>query len=321
MKKIILLSGGRSTEREVSLMSANTVYKALNEAGFIVDIAQMTTEGHWLYKNKELFFGSFFDSISNDYEIAVIMMHGEFGEDGKIQAIMESLRIPYIGSDVLASAMAMNKNVSNYIFQHAGLSVPRYVYVDQVEDIEEAIKTLRFPVFVKDNEGGSSFGTFKTTTAEEAKEKASYLISGGATVIVQEEILGRELTCGVFEDQNDEIVALSPTEIIPQTSNFFDSISKYEKGKAIEVTPAEIGVDVTKQVQGAAIKAHQVLRCRDFSRSDFILGQDGVLYILEINTLPGFTATSLLPQAIHFFGVSLSEFFKIMVFRAVNRKQ
>jgi D-alanine-D-alanine ligase len=261
-------------------------------------------------------------SLRNACDIVFIAMHGEYGEDGVVQGLLEAVHIPYTGSGVLASALGMDKYLSLQIFQHAGLLVPKTILVephsydsDRIEDM------LGLPLVVKPRGCGSSVGVSIVRSLEQLP---SAIINAGRFhpgVLVQQYIEGTEVTCGVVDRGTTEsAIPLVPTEIIPQTSEFFDYEAKYTPGASREITPPRLPQEVQKQIQGAALVAHKVLGCRGISRSDFIVDREGKLWILEINTLPGLTKTSLVPQEAEAMGISFEDLLDMIIEAGFQRK-
>jgi D-alanine-D-alanine ligase len=287
MKKLrlALLSGGKSSEREVSLKSGTQVFTALDKGKYDIRRYDPQTDINQLIA----------DAPSLD--VALIIMHGRWGEDGTIQGLLDLLGLPYQGSGVMASAVAMNKEISKMLYQQAGLKVPRAVFLSRRDaiDPEAIIAAVGLPAVIKPVNEGSSIGV----TLAQDREK---LISGiqeamryDHRVLVEEFISGVEVTCGVLG--NDDLQVLPLVEIIPGESyTFFDYEAKYQAGASTEIVPARISPELTARVQDCGLRAHQALGCRGYSRTDtMIRGED--IFVLETNTIPGMTATSLFPQA------------------------
>lgn len=287
MKKITLalLAGGISSEREVSLSSGQQVYDALDKQKYDVirydpqtDIARLVAD-------------------ASRIDAALIILHGPYGEDGTIQGLLDLLGIPYQGSGVLGSALAMNKTSTKLLYEKAGLPVPAYIIVEKGESIDPEAVIARFglPLVVKPVVGGSSVGMSivrEQNLLPDAIEKA---FEYDHSVMLEEYIDGVELTAGVIG--NDDLKAFPLIEIIPDDSHdFFDYEAKYTAGITQEICPARIDDALTAKAQQYAITAHKALFCRGYSRTDMIM-KDEEMYILETNTIPGMTANSLLPKA------------------------
>ena len=282
--RLALLAGGKSGEREVSLKGAEEVAKALDPQKYEVrrydpatDLAQLAAEADQL-------------------EAAFILLHGPFGEDGTVQGFLDLLDIPYQGSGVLGSALAMDKNLAKILYRNNGLKVPDW-YMAKKEDIDNPSKIpghLGLPLVIKPINQGSSLGM---TIARSEDQIAEGLIKAFAVdhqVMVEEFIEGREITGGILG--NDELTALPLVEIIPgEQYEFFDYEAKYQPGASTEICPAELDDPLTIRAQQYALTAHRALQLRGYSRTDMIVSGDDI-YVLETNTIPGMTPTSLLPQ-------------------------
>jgi D-alanine-D-alanine ligase len=286
MKKLqlALLAGGKSGEREVSLKGAEEVAKALDPQKYdvkrydpAIDLAKIATE-------------------SNSLDVAFILLHGPFGEDGTVQGFLDLLGIPYQGSGVLGSAIAMDKNLSKILYRNAGLKVPEW-YMASQEDIENPSKILGqlgLPLVIKPSSQGSSLGMSIARSEEDITEGLKKAFGIDQQVMVEEFISGREITGEVIG--NSELTALPLVEIIPGDQyEFFDYEAKYKPGASREICPADLEEAITVRAQNYALSAHRALELRGYSRTDMIVNGDDI-YVLETNTIPGMTPTSLLPQ-------------------------
>jgi D-alanine-D-alanine ligase len=294
MKKlsIALISGGWSREREVSLKSGDAVYGALDKDKY--EVRRYDPRDDLLSLIKD----------SGHIDLVLLLLHGKRGEDGSMQGLLDLLSLPYVGSGVLASSIAMNKALSKELFKSAGLTVPREVILSKGEHVNprELFSALGKPVVIKPIEEGSSIGLRICGTEEEAAEAIRDTIAMGQEVMVEEYVKGTEVTCPVLGNRNPE--ALPVIEIIPQEEHqFFDYTAKYVPGASQEICPARLPADVYGKVQECAIRAHCVLGCRHLSRCDMIVG-DGDVYVLETNTIPGMTDNSLFPLAARTAGIS-----------------
>lgn len=297
MKKltIALLSGGVSSERQVSLNSGNQVFDALDKEKYSVvrydpksDLARLVADAHKI-------------------NAALIILHGTYGEDGTVQGLLDLLGIPYQGSGVLGSALAMNKVLSKQLYEKAGLLVPPYLVMHRKEQaiVKSCVSGLGLPLVIKPANGGSSIGMSVVRNEEELKDAVEKALCYDDTVLIEAYIQGTELTGGVLG--NDELQTLPIVEIIPgKAYDFFDYKAKYTKGATEEICPARIDEELTQKAQDCARKAHQVLCCKGYSRTDMIL-KDRDIYVLETNTIPGMTQTSLLPLAAKTAGISFSQ--------------
>ena len=293
-KRIALLAGGWSLEREVSLESGNAVFAALDKEMYDVCRYDPRTELQALAGDKE------------HIDLALILLHGKYGEDGRIQGLLDILDIPYMGSGVLSSAISLNKKVAKEIYVHAGLNVARDVTVNRDDgfSIEETWEALGPATVVKPVSEGSSLGMSVCRTIEEFVEGIHGAFRYDRDVLIEECIDGREITCCVLGNRDIETLPL--VEIVPGDEHgFFDYKAKYTPGGAREICPAHISPVLAGQVRAYAKLAHQALRCSVWSRTDMIIRDESV-YVLETNTIPGMTENSLFPLAARTAGLSLS---------------
>jgi D-alanine-D-alanine ligase len=293
--RVALIAGGWSREREISLKSGESVYNALDKGRYEVKRYDPSKDLLTLIQD------------SKDIDIVLLLLHGKRGEDGSIQGLLDLLGLPYVGSGVLASAMAMNKAISKELFRGAGLKVPREMIFSRNQDInqEKILSVLGKPAVVKPVAEGSSIGVRVCHTGEEIAEGIKDVFDMSSEVMVEEYVEGREVSCAVLGNRSP--AALPVIEIIPRKEHqFFNYAAKYVPGASEEVCPARLPSRVSKKVQGYAIKAHCLLCCRNFSRSDMIVA-DNQVYILETNTIPGMTENSLFPLAARTAGLSFSQ--------------
>jgi D-alanine-D-alanine ligase len=226
-----------------------------------------------------------------------VILHGPYGEDGTVQGMLDLLGIPYQGAGVLGSAVAMNKLAAKRLYEHAGLKVPPYCIVRRgpIPELGGCVQHLGLPIVVKPVEGGSSIGMAIAASEKELHDAVAEAFQFDESVLLEKHLAGTEVTGGVLG--NDDPEALPLIEIVPGEGHaFFNYKAKYTAGETQEICPARISDALTDQAQACAIKAHQTLFCRGYSRTDMIIHQDDI-YILETNTIPGMTATSLFPQA------------------------
>ena len=245
--------------------------------------------------------------------VAFIALHGTFGEDGTIQRLCEELPMPYTGSDARASRLGMDKVASRQRFEHAGLSVPRWRTVDVTASARHraaSLKGLSYPLIVKPIAQGSSLGVTKVRDLAQLPAALAAAGAYGTTVLVEEFVAGREVTAGVLGDE-----ALPVVEIRSR-HGFFDFHAKYTAGATEYLVPAPLPDPLAHAVQAAGLSAHRVLGCRHLSRADIIVTDEGRPIILEVNTIPGFTPTSLLPKAAASIGISYDELCEQLVLMA-----
>jgi D-alanine-D-alanine ligase len=314
--EIAVICGGPSTEHEVSLRTAAMVIKNLDRKKYKPTLIVIKKNGLWKFGlKKSIEIGRAVDELKA-FDFAFVAMHGVFGEDGRIQALLEWIGAPYSGSGVLSSAMAMDKGISNDLYRAIGMHVPRYAVLNKNDQKKKY--NFEFPAVVKPIDGGSSVGVSIVRSKKELQKGIRNVFNGNKQVMIQKFIEGREFTCGMLEDKNGKAFALPPTEIIPKTSKFFDYKAKYNVGGSQEITPANLSKPMTKKLQAIALKAHAALGCSGMSRSDFIL-KGSTFYILETNTIPGMTQTSLLPQAAKAAGIEFSEMLDLIIFAGLRR--
>ena len=291
---IALISGGVSSEREVSLKSGNQVFAALDQEKYAVLRYDPKTDLQKLMA----------DAPSID--AALIILHGPYGEDGTVQGMLDLLDIPYQGAGVLGSALAMNKLAAKQLYEKAGLRVPSYVCLSRRDpfDADACIRKLGLPLVIKPVSGGSSIGMSIVKSGDALEGALKKAFEYDRTVMVEAFIKGLEITVGVIG--NDRLESFPPIEILPgEGYEFFDYEAKYTAGATQEICPARIDKALTEKVQHCARVAHEALFLRGYSRTDFIL-KDGEFYVLETNTIPGMTPTSLLPRAAEAAGMSFS---------------
>lgn len=309
---ILVLSGGVSSEHGVSLKTGQMVYDELDRDKYKVEKAVISQSGKWLFsfRDGECDIISALDILAkSDFDIVFIALHGEFGEDGKIQKLFDKIGQKYTGSGKDASALGLDKDLSNKRFKEIGLSVPLYKIISR-ESIAD-IDNLNFPLVVKPLKGGSSIGISIVNDQAELNDALDKAFDLEVQAMVQQFIAGREFTCGVIEQENKRPVPLPPTEIIPISSNFWDYEGKYEGGSK-EVTPPNLPEDKIKEIRDIVIRVHKAFNCKGVSRTDLIL-RDDVFYVIEINTLPGMTSTSIVPQEAQAMGIGFSELLDLII--------
>ncbi|MDD5437683.1 MAG: D-alanine--D-alanine ligase [Patescibacteria group bacterium] len=299
--KVAILCGGISNERDISLKSGQQVLSNLNKEKYEPSVVEVSNNSRWI------------DALTRgDFEVAFLALHGRYGEDGRVQALLELISIPYTGSGVLASALCMDKAKTHHYLSGFGILSPKFFEIRKADRDPEKIKriideSIHYPCVVKPNESGSSVGITIVKNQDELSTALDKAFNEDKTALIQELIKGTEVTCGVLGNSNQgKIEALPPVEIIAD-GEFFDYNAKYDSPKTQEICPARIDDDLTKQVQDLAVKIHSLLGCDGLSRSDFILS-DGQSYFLETNTIPGLTAQSLCPKEAAAAGMGYPEF-------------
>ena len=316
-----VLRGGPSSEYDVSLKTGENVLRHLPKDKYRTLDLFMSKKGEWHMDGLP----SSPDQIMRVVDVVFNAMHGEFGEDGKVQRIFEMYGVPFTGSASWPSFVAMNKAMARDTFQDAGIKVAPGVVVRAGEDLDLAVhKVIRRaapPWIIKPAKLGSSVGIYLASHPNELKESIARCLSHDSSVLVERHIKGREATCAVMEDfRNVKHYALPVVEIVsPPGKKFFDFESKYD-GRTQEICPGRFSAQEKLAIQEAAIKAHQALRCSHYSRSDFIVARDGI-YILETNTQPGLTSESLLPKAAAAVGLEFPHLLDHIVQLAMKTKR
>ena len=290
-EKITVLMGGMSAEREVSLDSGKACAKALNELGF--DVTSLDAKDDFIEK-----------LIRNRPDKVFNALHGKFGEDGSIQGLLEHLKIPYTHSGILSSAIAMDKLTSKKIFKDAKINTPEYLVVKNLEDFKKS--KIGYPCVVKPNDEGSSVGVYIFNQLKKSNEDTVIsLLKKYNFLILEKYIPGREIQVAVMGSK-----ALGAIEIIP-TRSFYDYEAKYSSSaKTKHVIPVSMNESDYKKILDTALGAHNTLGCKGVTRSDFRYNEsdkDNKIYILEVNTQPGMTNLSLVPEIANYYGISFNE--------------
>ena len=332
-KRVFLFMGGPSAEHSVSVVSGTGMARALDARKYAIHPVLIAQNGEWIWSSKPLspyqaqnFSVNFFAGAENGMQkklrpsleelkpidVALIALHGRFGEDGHIQAMLNYAEIPYTGSGMLSSALAMDKIKSKEIFKANDIPTADFKVWQREffskELIEETFKNLGSPIVIKDPLGGSSLDMGFAKNAEEAGKLCEKLFEKSSRLLAEAFIAGREMSCGYIEGCKP----LPPTEIKMTTRDFFDFEAKYN-GEVIEITPAEIPESLTKKIQDLARKTHYALDCEVYSRTDIRIDKDGQLFVLELNTLPGMTPTSFLPQQAACIGLDYPALVEVLI--------
>lgn len=315
--KIAVLFGGDSVERDVSAASAAQVVGALRSRGHDVMAVEAGRGVLQPAEERALLTGRI-DRLPpapaagpqlpaivmrpdlKAVDVVFLALHGGRGEDGTIQAVLDLAGLPYTGSGRLGSALGMDKDVSKRLFRAAGVPTPEWLMTPT--DAATVTARLGFPVIVKPNAEGSTVGLTLVERAAELDRAIEAAAHYGGEVMIERYVAGRELTVGVLDDE-----ALAVGEIIPAQGAIFDYVSKYQAGGAEEIFPADLTPDQTRRVQAMGLAAHRALKLESYSRADFRMDADGGFWCLEVNTLPGLTAGSLLPRSAAAVGISFPE--------------
>ncbi|SDG24509.1 D-alanine--D-alanine ligase [Chitinophaga filiformis] len=321
-KNIALVAGGYSGEYVISVQSAAVIEKNIDSSKYNVYKISITRDG-WNYIGTE---GQSVAVDRNDFSLTIngnkitfdavfIGIHGTPGEDGRLQGYFEMLGIPFTSCGMVTSALTFNKSYCNKVVSSLGVvnvSKSVHIFRDQPFDTKEILRDLKLPVFVKPAEGGSSIGMSKVNTAEELMPAIEKAFKEDVQILIEEFIKGREITCGLYK-ANGEFTVLPVTEII-SSKEFFDYEAKYTPGVTREVTPAEAPSEVTNLIQATARKLYDKLNCRGIVRMDFIWEEaNNRLFFLEVNTMPGQSENSLVPQQVRAAGKTLQEFYGTLI--------
>jgi D-alanine-D-alanine ligase len=316
--KISIISGGPSLEHDVSLKSGRGIFENLDRNFYEPKIITIAKTGEWPLN---------FENLKNNTDIAFLAMHGNYGEDGVIQSELDALKIPYTGSSAIASSLGMNKYFSGLLFKRHGLEIPYTLLFSKSEWrhnpaglLKKIIWHIPAPWIIKPNRSGSSIGVSVNERQDQLAKNIADLFLGTDEILAQPFIRGREITCGVLDHgAPNSAYPLIPLEIIlPENSKFDDYNAKYnEVGGSLALAPARLSSSLFEGVRRAAVKAHRAIGARCMSRADMIVGRDGRIYVLEINTIPGFTKTSLLPKSAAAHSIEFPELLNRIIKAAV----
>ncbi|HPN96759.1 MAG TPA: D-alanine--D-alanine ligase family protein [Candidatus Moranbacteria bacterium] len=350
---LAIIFGGQSGEHEVSLKSANQVMSAISKEKYNIIPIAITKGGNWLigekgkqYMDENLPLAQTEGGVSHEQsqklvgavennnfnfiqggadkkiDLVLPIVHGQYVEDGKLQGMLEMIGIPYVFSGTLASSLAMNKHKTKLIAKSVGIKIAKEVMVakGKKHNSDKIISKLNLPIVIKPVESGSSVGINIAKNKEELEAGIQKALEYGSEVLLEQFIKGRELTVAVMGNKSPK--ALPVIEIIPKISSFYNYDAKYQDGGSEHICPAEITDDTRKKVQKYAVKIFKAIGCRDLARADFIFSEnDSKLYFLEINTIPGMTATSLAPQAAKAVGMEFPDFLDKLIKEALGRKK
>ena len=301
---ILLIAGGWSPEREISLIGAAAVRDALVRRGHRVTSYDLSDGFESLLE------------LAASHDAAFLNLHGAPGEDGLVQALLDRAGCPYQGSGPAGSFLALHKSAAKSLFRRAGLSTPDWIFLPE-RPAPGWEPRLPSPLFVKSDTGGSSLHLYRVRNGEELQCAMDRLFASGQTVLIEPLIRGREATCGVLE-RGGRAEALPPVLIVPK-HEFFDYHAKYTDAGECEICPAPLPEALLEEVRKTALEAHRCLGLRGYSRTDFILGDDGAVHVLEVNTLPGMTPASLVPKEAAALGMDFGELLEVLLKEAVLR--
>ncbi len=316
MKRVGLFCGGFSSEYAISILSANTIQANFPKTYEVVKI--VVSKNQWLVEFQgtsvpfDLNTCQFtHEGIQHKIDAGLVYIHGNPGENGKIQAFLDMHEIPYLNAGPLASSLSFDKWFCNQFLRAFDIPVAKSIFLSHVDELthSEIIETLGLPIFVKPSDSGSSYGISKVKLASELDLALKSAFQEGKTVVLESFLDGTEVTCGVYQTK-DGPQALPLTEIASE-NDFFDYDAKYN-GKSQEITPARVSPEITIQVQERAKKIYQLLQLRSISRIDFMIVGD-VPHVIEVNTTPGFSKASIVPQMLACAGISIESFWESIV--------
>lgn len=312
-KKIAIIAGGDSSEIVISLKSAEGLYSFIDKDKYDLYIATIK-KGEW---NVRLADGEQVPIDKNDFsflekgqkqhfDFAYITIHGTPGEDGRLQAYFDMIDMPYSSCGMLASTITFNKFVCNQYLHNFGVKIAKSIHLFKGQEVsnEEVVQRLRLPVFVKPNDGGSSFGVTKVKNESDIQPAIEKAFKEGKEVVIESFISGTEVTCGCYK--TDKVTRLLPISEVISENEFFDFDAKYN-GQVKEITPARISQELTEKVQSETSRIYDILGAKGLIRVDYIIPEDGEPVLLEINTTPGMTATSFIPQQVRAAGLDIKD--------------
>jgi D-alanine-D-alanine ligase len=306
--RVALLCGGRSSEREISLKGGEQVRTALPEERYEVVIYDPANDLAKLIND------------ATNIDVALVILHGRYGEDGAIQGLLDLVGIPYQCSGILGSALAINKIIAKKLFRLAGLKVPKDMVLTKIKKYSpsQIINRLGLPLIVKPTKEGSTIGLSLVKREDELRLAIEKAFKYNSEILIEKYIAGREITGGILGNKTP--IALPIIEIIPQGKHeVFDYEAKYSPGATKEICPAPLPAHLTKKAQQCALLAHKILRCKGFSRTDMIL-KDETIYVLETNTIPGMTEISLFPLAAKTMGLPFPSLLEKLIDLALETK-
>lgn len=326
MKHILLIFGGTSSEHEVSLKSAKSIYENIDKEEFDISMVYISKDntwhkfdgnfdralnGTWLEENEDTDIFNIIKYLTY-FDVVFPILHGINGEDGRLQGLLELFNIPYVGCPLFASAIGIDKVYSKILFKNANIPVLPSVSIDKNNYmIEDVVYKLDFPMIVKPSNGGSSIGINVANSVSELDDMIKEAGKYDNKILIEPFIQGQELECAILE--KDEIIASTVGEIIP-ANDFYDYNAKYENKESITLIPANIPSEIEKQIQEYAKKAFRILGCKDLARVDFFYDKNTKkIYLNEINTLPGFTTISMYPKLLESDGISYKELLTALI--------
>ncbi len=348
-KRVAILAGGRSNEHQISCISATGVLAAIDRDRYIPIVIGITQEGRWVFLDQENPFtrgedGLPFVASDNQpmsagvdgflvkgeklaIDILFPLLHGPYGEDGTVQGMLELAGLAYVGSGVLASATAMDKSFAKEMYRSIGLNVAPSLTLSHQQWREDSAKVMRkieelgFPLFVKPARSGSSRGTSKVRELSYVEEALKSAFDHDNRILIESAVLGREIECAILEIAGVATPSVLGEIQVHAPHEFYDFEAKYLDGSTTFVIPAELSAKTTEEIASSAVAAFRALGCEGLARVDFFLDNSGEVFINEINTMPGFTSTSVFPMLWRATGKEYVEVITILLESAVNRSK
>lgn len=352
--RVGVIMGGPSSEHEVSLESGTTMVNFLDKTKYLVRPIIISTDDLWCVEQtfmesdsfspqnqiarakdpiddsaSELSFGAVLDQVlKTEIDFILIAMHGPFGEDGALQGILDYIKVPYNGSGIMSSALAMDKVMCKAIYTHNGLPTPGHGIIkpedwaqNKISIMDDTAAKFSYPVVVKIARSGSSYGVDIPEDPAGFEKTMDLFVGEGDPVLVEQYVKGREFSCGVLETSDGKDKQTLPiVEIRPKKALFFDTTAKYDSSASEEIIPAEINTDFARRIEIIALRAHEILRCNTYSRTDVLLSEvNNKLYAIETNTLPGFAENSLFPKEAKAAGISGPELLDRVIQASMNK--
>jgi len=310
--RVVVLYGGRTGEHEISVRSARSVIEALDREKYDVAEYVISQEGRWSPRVIVPEPGA-----NPDIDLVIPMLHGTFGEDGTLQGVLEMAALPYVGAGVMASAVAMDKDVTKRLCRERGLPIAEYLVLSRDQIDRPPCDSLPFPVFVKPANLGSSVGISKANNCNELREALRLAAQFDTKILVERGIAGREFECAVMGNEHPE--AAIPCEILP-SRDFYDYEDKYLLDEAETVLPADLDAETTAELRRLAVECYRAVGCEGMARVDFFLEQStGKLFINEINTIPGFTSISMFARMWDYCGLPMPKLLNRLIELALER--
>ncbi|MDD3685993.1 MAG: D-alanine--D-alanine ligase [Bacteroidales bacterium] len=318
MRNIAVLAGGYTSERKISLNSGNQILNSLDKSLYNAFLVEVNLNGMFCVKNEQKYPVDMndFSFISPEgmvkFDFAYIALHGSPGEDGQVQGWLDLLGIPYSACGVFASSVTFNKVACKKMLSGSGVNLAKSVvlYDGQGFDVDEIVNEIGLPCFVKPNTAGSSYGVTKVYKKEDFIDAVNAACEEDDTIIVEEFIGGVEVSCGVLKTEKEEIIF--PVTEISTKNDYFDTEAKYTPELTEEITPARISKDETEAVQAFSSQIYDELECKGIVRIDYII-RKGTPYFLEVNSIPGMSAESIVPKQIRTIGRTMTEILSLVV--------